>query len=133
MCFSALQQNAIRRRSESLHNDDEFEQMAEMFHNAKFIVTFSLSQLDDVISEAREINVLYYRDCSCYEGHSTFNTTQTFRIKSDNNRKHTIGHVLKQLEAQGFSPGCDHIFVEALEEDVNCVDNIPTFIVCLGS
>lgn len=117
---------------DSLELEEEFDQISEMFPNAKFIVALRLSELDDVVSEATEINVVFNRNCYCYEGSRWFDTSKTFRIKSKNSCKMTNGYILKRLEKLRFSPNCNHLFVESFDK-INDIDNIPTYEVGLGS
>jgi len=117
---------------DSAELEEDFEKVADMFQNAKFIVAFHLSELDDVVSDAPEINIVFNRNCYCFDRTRWRNTSKVFRIKSKNNCKLTKGYILKCLERQRFSPNCNHIFVESFDK-VADIDNIPTYEVFLGS
>ena len=112
--------------------EEEFETLSDMFPNAKFIVALRLSELDDVVSEATEINIVFNRNCYCFDCSRWANTSKIFRIKSKNNCKMTNGYILKRLEKLRFSPNCNHIFVESFDK-IDDIDNIPTYEVGLGS
>ena len=72
MCLSGEENRNNQNESESVDYETEFNQLAEMFPNIKFVVCIPLSRMDEVLSDASEINVLFERNCYCFrmqDGH----------------------------------------------------------------
>ena len=115
--------------------DREAEILGEMFPNAKFVVSLSLSELDNVICDSNEVHIVYRKDCvccgPCNDEATEQDRTITYEIRSKNNACLTYKYVLKQLEKQGFNPWCNHIFIEGFDEIGGT--RVPTYEMILGS
>ena len=85
----------------------EKEMLDEMFFNAYFDVSMDIKELDDLVSDKKEIIIQQEFKCYCYKNLPTDN--KIFTIRGD---KLTKKYVIDDLIKQGLVINCDHRFLE---------------------
>ena len=90
--------------------DIEIRQMDEMFSDAKFSPSIDFEELDDVVSDKKEIIIKQDFTCYCYDNINK--SPKYFTVKCRENESLTNKYIMTELMKQKMKIDCDHRFVE---------------------
>ena len=90
----------------------ECEKIEEEFPNAKFTISIPYDELDEIITNEKEILLKYRYNCYCNENKKK--KIERFIVKGDciTNRL-----CINKLIDEGFDLGCNHHFLEGFNEN----------------
>ena len=94
--------------------DIEIRQMDEMFPDAKFSPSIDLENLDDIVSDKKEIIIKQDFTCYCYDNMNK--SPKYFTIKCSENESLTNKYIMTELMKQKMKIECDHRFVEGFDK-----------------
>ena len=106
--------------------DIEIRQMNEMYPEANFSPSISLEELDDKVSEEKEIIIKQDFTCYCYDNMNK--RPNYFTIKCSENESLTNKYIINSLIKKNLKLECEHRFLEGFN---HLNDNI--YELCLGS
>lgn len=111
--------------------DEEYEydnkQINIMFPNAEFSVAIDIKDIDELITDKRELIIKRTYDCYCYSYDDTKKKADYFYIRGENL---TYRYVIEQLIKQRLQIHCEHRFLEGFDKTT---DSVCQFELCLGS
>lgn len=91
-----------------------------LFPNAKFTVSISLAELNDIVSPLDKIIVKQTFDCYCYRGigntQEPCQVPKWFPIHCREPGMMTVRYVIDELIRQGLSLDCNHCFLEGITQ-----------------
>jgi len=107
-----------------------------MFPGAKFVVSIPLNEMNNVVSDLKQIIVKQTFDCYCYAGIPTRSQVDNderrissgddgrvvpkwFPIHCRDNEKMTNKHIIQELIRQDMSLLCNHCFLEGFVKSPN--------------
>jgi hypothetical protein len=90
--------------------DIEIRQIDEMFPDAKFSPSIDLENLDDKVSDKKEIIIKQDFTCYCYDNKNK--SPKYFTVKCKENESLTNKYIMTELMKQKMKIDCDHRFVE---------------------
>lgn len=94
--------------------EEEMRKIEEEFPNAKFTIAINYDDLDEKITDEKQIVIKNAYTCYCYEGN--YRPTDYFIVSNDNI---TNRIVIQELIRQGFDPDCNHNFLEFFHKTSN--------------
>ena len=96
----------------------------DMFPNAKFIPSINLENLDDIVSDKKEI--IIKQNLTCYHYDNINKRPKYFTIKCRENESLTNKYIMTELIKQKMKIDCDHRFVEGFNHLNNNIYEIIT-------
>ena len=87
--------------------EKEIEMLDEMFFDAMFDVIIDINELDDLVSDKKEIIIQQEFKCYCYK--NLPREKKLYTIKGD---KLTNKYIINELIKQDLVLNCDHRFLE---------------------
>lgn len=91
----------------------EFRMIEDMFPNAKFNVCIPIEDLDNIITDEKEIIVIQKIHCYCYKR----KRTKYFTIKCNENEFLTNKYIITELMNQKMKMQCNHRFLEEIHKN----------------
>ena len=88
----------------------EFRIIDDMFPGADFTPSIRLKDLDDIVTEEKEIIIKQDFTCYCYDNMNKF--PKYFTVKCKENESLTNKYIMTELMKQKMKIDCDHRFVE---------------------
>ena len=90
--------------------ESEFRMIDEMFPDAQFTPSIDLENLDDIISDKKEIIIQQTFTCYCYDNMNK--SPKYFTIKCGENESLTNKYIINELIKKGLKVDCNHRFLE---------------------
>ena len=106
--------------------ESEFRMIDEMFPNSKFSPSIDLENLNDIVSDKKEIIIKQDYTCYCYDNMNK--RPKYYTIKCGENGSLTNKYIMNELIKKDLKLECEHRFLEGFN---HLNDNI--YELCLGS
>jgi Na+-transporting NADH:ubiquinone oxidoreductase subunit NqrF len=106
--------------------DYENEQIEILFPDAKFTISMSLEDLDEVVTDQPHIVIKHAYNCYCYDEEEAKNT-EFYYISGKNL---TNKDIIESLIEQGLTLECNHHFLEGFHKTAS---SDVQFEICTGS
>ena len=88
----------------------EFRIIDEMFTNAQFTPSIDLEDLDNIVTDKKEITIQQTFTCYCYDDMDK--PPKYFTIKCGENQSLTNKYIINELIKKGLTIDCNHRFLE---------------------
>lgn len=117
--------NRINKEKTQEEYEEDMLYMEKHFGNEYFTCCIDIDELDEPLTDKKEIIIKNTYDCYCWDGINRPN--DYFIVKND---KITNRFVINQLIKQNFNPNCNHCFLEDFHQSD---ENSTEFICVMGS
>lgn len=91
----------------------ELQIIDDMFPDAKFSPSIDLENLDDIVSDKKEIIIKQDFTCYCYDNINK--RPKYYTIKCGENESLTNKYIINELIKKGIRVECDHVFLESFD------------------
>ena len=92
----------------------EFRIIDEMFPNAQFTPSIDLDDLDNIVTDKKEIIIQQTFTCYCYDNMNK--SPKYFTIKCGENESLTNKYIINELIKKGLKVNCNHRFLEGFDQ-----------------
>lgn len=94
--------------------EEERKQIEEIFGDTKFTIAIPLDELDELLTDKKQVIIKSWYGCYCYDNAPRNN--EYFTICGDNL---TIKYILLELKRQNLHLDCNHHFIEGFDKTSN--------------
>jgi hypothetical protein len=125
-----LIQKQINKEDEYKNEENEYietnktlKKIGDIFPNAKFIVSFDINYLNDIVSTEPTITIHAMYGCYCHR-----NSLKKIDVFTITGSKITNRYIIEELIKQNFHPTCSHIYLEGFDKIKNTFNQYEMFL-----